>query len=304
MAQSSTANLDVPKAAPRPERRKLTLLEIVSKTAVYLVLSFWFVIVVFPMLWSIMSSFKTDQEIFFSPWGLPKMLVFENFARAWVKARIGMYLGNTMLIIVPSLFFTLLLSAMTSYVLARFEFRGRTFITYLFLLGMIFPIFLALVPLYFTMQKLALLDTYQGLIMVYIAFSLSFTTFFLTNFFRTLPKELGEAALIDGANHYEIFFQVYMPLATPGLVTMGIFNFLGQWNQYILPNTLMITNTDTVTHYVLSQGLYYLQAQQFYQNDWSGLFAAVTIVMIPTLVVYLIFNDKIEKGMTAGAIKG
>jgi N-acetylglucosamine transport system permease protein len=85
---------------------------------------------------------------------------------------------------------------------------------------------------------------------------------------------------------------------------MGIFNFLGQWNQYILPNTLMITNTDEVTHYVLSQGLYYLQAQQFYQNDWSGLFAAVTIVMVPTLVVYLIFHDRIEKGMTAGAIKG
>jgi N-acetylglucosamine transport system permease protein len=85
---------------------------------------------------------------------------------------------------------------------------------------------------------------------------------------------------------------------------MGIFNFLGQWNQYILPNTLMITNEDKNTHYVLSQGLYYLQAKQFYGSDWSGLFAAVTIVMIPTLVVYLIFNDRIEKGMTAGAVKG
>lgn len=284
--------------------RTLTLGDIVSKVLIYLVLTFWFVVVVFPMLWSIMSSFKSDQEIFFSPWALPKMLIFENFARAWVKARIGVYLVNTLGIILPSLFLTLLLSAMAAYVLARFEFRGRTAITYLFLLGMIFPIFLALVPLYFTMQKLALLDTYQGLILVYVAFSLSFTTFFLTNFFRTLPRELGEAAVMDGANQYQIFFQVYLPLASPGLVTMGIFNFLGQWNQYILPNTLMITNTDTTTHYVLSQGLYYLQAQQFYQNDWSGLFAAVTIVMIPTLVVYLIFNDHIEKGMTAGAIKG
>jgi N-acetylglucosamine transport system permease protein len=227
-----------------------------------------------------------------------------NFVRAWVKARIGLYLFNTLLIIIPSLFLTLLLSSMASYVLARFEFRGRTFISYLFLLGMIFPIFLALVPLYFLMQKTGMLDTFPGLILVYVAFSLSFTTFFLTNFFKTLPKELGEAATIDGANQYEIFFQVYLPLAQPGLITMGIFNFLGQWNQYILPNTLMITNTETTTHYVLSQGLYYLQAQQFYQNDWSGLFAAVTIVMIPTLVVYLLFNDRIEKGMTAGAIKG
>jgi N-acetylglucosamine transport system permease protein len=260
--------------------------------------------VIFPMLWSVMTSFKTDQEIFFSPWALPKTLVFDNFVRAWVKARMGAYLINTLVIIIPALFLTLLLSAMASYVLARFEFRGRTFITYLFLLGMIFPIFLALVPLYFVMTKLKLLDTYPGLILVYVAFSLSFTTFFLTNFFRTLPKELGEAALMDGANQFDIFSRVYLPLAKPGLITMGIFNFLGQWNQYILPNTLMITNNDTKTHYVLSQGLYYLQAQQFYQNDWSGLFAAVTIVMIPTLVIYLIFHDRIEKGMTAGALKG
>ncbi len=303
MATSSTT----PKAIPAnrtPSARALALSDLIGKIVTYLILTIWAGIVIFPMLWSIMSSFKTDQEIFFSPWALPKMMMFENFARAWVKARIGQYLGNTMLIILPSLFLTLLLSAMASYVLARFEFRARTFIQYLFLVGMIFPIFLALVPLYFTMQKLTLLDTYQGLILVYVAFSLSFTTFFLTNFFKTLPRELGEAALIDGANQFEIFFQIYLPLASPGLITMGIFNFLGQWNQYILPNTLMITNTDTVTHYVLSQGLYYLQAQQFYQNDWSGLFAAVTIVMVPTLIVYLIFNDRIEKGMTAGAIKG
>jgi N-acetylglucosamine transport system permease protein len=300
-----------PSAAPKMVRykshRPLTLArlgDIAGKTLIYLILSFWGAIVVFPMLWSIMTSFKTDQEIFFSPWALPKVLIFDNFVRAWVKARMGDYLINTLLIIIPALFFTLLLSAMAAYVLARFEFRGRTIITYLFLLGMVFPIFLALVPLYFVTQKLGLLDTYQGLILVYIAFSLSFTIFFLTNFFKTLPKELGEAALIDGASQYGIFFRIYLPLAQPGLVTMGIFNFLGQWNQYILPNTLMITNTDTITHYVLSQGLYYLQAKQFYQNDWSGLFAAVTIVMIPTLVVYLIFNDRIEKGMTAGAIKG
>jgi N-acetylglucosamine transport system permease protein len=284
--------------------RAIPLSTIITKTITYLVLSIWAVLVIFPMLWSIMTSFKTDQEIFFSPWALPKALMFENFARAWIKARMGDYLINTLIIIIPALFLTLLLSSMAAYVLARFEFKGRTFITYLFLLGMIFPIFLALVPLYFVMQKTGLLDTYQGMILVYVAFSLSFTIFFLTNFFRTLPKELGEAAIIDGASQYDIFFRVYLPLASPGLITMGIFNFLGQWNQYILPNTLMITNTDDVTHYVLSQGLYYLQSQQFYQNDWSGLFAAVTIVMVPTLVVYLIFNDRIEKGMTAGAIKG
>jgi N-acetylglucosamine transport system permease protein len=300
MAATSTSV----KPVVNTKKYQMPVREVIGKIIIYIILGIWAVMVIFPMLWSIMTSFKTDQEIFFSPWALPKVMMFDNFVRAWVKARMGLYLMNTLIIIIPALFFTLLLSSMASYVLARFEFPGRNLIIYIFLLGMIFPIFLALVPLYFVMQRTGLLDTYQGLILVYIAFSLSFTIFFLTNFFRTLPKELGEAAVIDGANHYDIFFRVYLPLAQPGLLTMGIFNFLGQWNQYILPNTLMITNTDDVTHYVLSQGLYYLQAQQFYQNDWSGLFAAVTIVMVPTLMVYLIFHDRIEKGLTAGAIKG
>ncbi|GAC1560242.1 MAG: carbohydrate ABC transporter permease [Herpetosiphon sp.] len=285
-------------------RRQIDVRRLAGKTLIFTILCIWAVIVIFPMLWSVMTSFKTDREIFFSPWALPSSLVTANFVRAWTTARLGEYLVNTLLIIVPALFFTLLFSAMASYVLARFEFRGRTAITYIFLIGMIFPLFLALVPLYFVMRQLHLLDTFHGLIMVYVAFSLPFTIFFLTNFFRTLPKELGEAATIDGANQYEVFFRVYLPLAKPGLITMGIFNFLGQWNQYILPNTLMITNESNRTHYGLSQGLYFLQSKQFYQSDWSGLFAAVTIVMVPTLVVYVIFNDRIESGMTAGAVKG
>jgi N-acetylglucosamine transport system permease protein len=298
------ASATTPREAAVPAARGVNLGGAAIKTIIYLILGAWALLVIFPMLWSIMTAFKTDQEIFFSPWALPAKPIFANFARAWTTARIGEFFVNTVLVIVPSLFLTLLLSAMAAYVLARFEFRGRNLITYLFLVGMIFPLFLALVPLYFVMRQIHLLDTFPGLILVYVAFSLSFTIFFLTNFFRTLPKELGEAATIDGANQYDIFFRVYLPLAKPGLITMGIFNFLGQWNQYILPNTLMITNEEGNTHYVLSQGLYYLQAKQFYQSDWSGLFAAVVIVMIPTLIVYLIFNDRIEKGMTAGAVKG
>jgi N-acetylglucosamine transport system permease protein len=298
------ATVTTPHQAAQPAAARRPLGGALVKFIVYVILSAWALLVIFPMLWSVMTAFKTDQEIFFSPWALPATPVYANFVRAWTTARIGEFLYNTLLVIVPSLFFTLLLSAMAAYVLARFEFPGRNFIFYMFLVGMIFPLFLALVPLYFVMRQTNLLDTFPGLIMVYVAFSLSFTIFFLTNFFRTLPRELGEAATIDGASQYDIFFRVYLPLAKPGLITMGIFNFLGQWNQYILPNTLMITNDEGNTHYVLSQGLYYLQAKQFYQSDWSGLFAAVTIVMIPTLVIYLIFNNQIEQGMTAGALKG
>jgi N-acetylglucosamine transport system permease protein len=136
--------------------------------------------------------------------------------------------------------------------------------------------------------------------------NLPFTVFFLVGFFKTLPKELIEASIIDGASHTQTFFKVMLPLAQPGLVTMAIFNFLGQWNQFILP-TLLMDSTGLQpgqTRYVLAQGLYFLTLQQGYQNDWSGLFAAVSMVMLPTLLVYIIFQERIEKGLTVGALKG
>ena len=279
---------------------------VLGRIVIYALLIFWAMIVIVPMAWTVLSSFKNDQEIFFSPWSLPAVPLWENFVRAWVTARLGQYLINTLIIIIPAIFFTVLLSSMVAYVLARYEFRAKSFVFYLFLLGMMFPVFLGLVPLYFIMQWLGLKDTFHGLILVYIAYSFPFTVFFLTGFFRTLPKELGEAAIIDGATQYETFFKVYLPLAQPGLIPVIIFNFLGQWNQYILPNVLMSNAglSEEETRYVLSQGLFYLQNKQQYANDWSGLFAAVTLVMIPTLVVYIIFHDRIEKGLTVGAVKG
>ena len=122
----------------------------------------------------------------------------------------------------------------------------------------------------------------------------------MTGFFRTLPSELHEAAIIDGVNQYQVFFRIMLPLAQPGLVSIGIFNFLGMWNQYLLPVVLM---TDA-SRYVLTQGLSYMLHQQYYNNDWSGLFAAVTMIMIPTLLVYIIFQQQIQKGITVGALKG
>jgi N-acetylglucosamine transport system permease protein len=279
---------------------------ILARIPIYLFLIAWAVVVIYPMAWTVMGSLRTDRELLFTPWGLPTQLHFENYLRAWRDAQIGQFFGNTLIVIIPSLFFTLLFSAMVAYVLARYEFRGRQFIFYLFLGGMMFPIILAMVPLYFIMEFLHIRNTFPGLSLVYVAFSFPFTVFFLYGFFKTLPRELMEAAIIDGASHSQTFFRVMLPLAQPGLVTAAIFNFLGQWNQFILPSALM-DNTglkEGQTRSVLSQGLYYLQIKQQYTNDWSGMFAAVAIVMIPTLVVYIIFQNRIEKGLTVGALKG
>jgi N-acetylglucosamine transport system permease protein len=264
------------------------------------VLALWALIVVFPMIWLLYTSFKTDQEIFFSPWTLPAVLQWDNFRRGWFDAHIGEYFLNSFIVVLPSLAMILLLSGMTAYVLARFPFPGNRVIFYLFLAGMLFPVFLALIPLFFLVRGLGMSSTYHGLILVYIAYSLPFSVFFLTGFFKTLPSELHEAGIIDGANQYQVFFQIMLPLAQPGLLSIGIFNFLGMWNQYLLPLVLM---TDA-KRYLLTQGLAYMLHQQYYQNDWSALFAAVTMIMVPTLLVYVIFQGQIQKGITVGALKG
>ncbi|MBL1291572.1 carbohydrate ABC transporter permease [Streptomyces sp. NE06-03E] len=263
------------------------------------VLVIWAVLVVMPLLWAVMSSFKTDDSILSTPWSLPDKLHFENWSRAWNQAHMSDYFLNTILVVGGSLIGTLLLGSMAAYVLARFDFPGNRFIYFLFIGGMSFPIILALVPLFFVMNNMGLLNSVHGLILVYIAYSLPFTVFFLTSFFRTLPTSIAEAAMLDGATHTRTFFQVMLPMAKPGLISVGIFNFLGQWNQYMLPTVL---NTDPDGK-VLSQGLVELATSQGYKGDWSGLFAGLVMAMLPVLAAYIVFQRQVVAGLTAGALK-
>ncbi|MEV5239802.1 carbohydrate ABC transporter permease [Streptomyces cinnamoneus] len=264
------------------------------------VLVLWALMVTLPLLWAVMSAFKTDREIFTSPWALPGSLNVDSWSRAWSQAHMGEYFLNSVVVVAGSLFGTMLLGSMAAYVLARFTFPGNRFIYFLFVGGMSFPVILALVPLFFVMKNMQLLDTYHGLILVYIAYSLPFTIFFLSGFFRTLPSSVAEAALIDGASHTRTFFQVMLPMARPGLISVGIFNFLGQWNQYLLPTVLNVGDEDKK---LLPQGLVALAVSQGYKGDWSGLFAGLVMAMLPVLAAYIVFQRQVQAGLTAGALK-
>jgi N-acetylglucosamine transport system permease protein len=259
----------------------------------------WAILVALPLLWAVMTSFKDDKSIFESPWALPHTLHFDNWSRAWSQAHMSDYFLNTILVVGFSLVGTLVLGSMAAYVLARFDFPLNRVIYYLFIGGMSFPVMLALVPLFYVMNNLQLLNTLPGLVLVYIAYSLPFTVFFLTSFFRTLPTSIAEAAFVDGASHTRTFFQIMLPMARPGLISVGIFNFLGQWNQYMLPTVL---NTDPDKR-VLTQGLVQLAASQGYKGDWSGLFAGLVMAMLPVLAAYIIFQRQVVQGLTAGALK-
>lgn len=300
MTSANTSN--APDQAPTviSTGRTFTVGGVVFQVGTQVIMLIWAVLVIFPFVWMVATSFKSDLQILTDPFGWTDQLRWENFERAWTTARIGRFVVNTLLVMSMSLTGTLLISALAAYALTRFSFRANRFIFLLFTAGLMFPMFLGLVPLYFLMQDLHLLNTYHGLALVYIAYSLPFTIFFLSGFFVSLPSEVAEASVVDGAGPYRTFFQVMLPMAKPGLIAMGIFNFLGQWNQFLLPLVLM----NSENRYMLSQGLNFMAIEQGYANDYSGLFAAMTITMLPTLAVYVLFQRRLESGLTAGALKG
>ncbi|WP_240955522.1 carbohydrate ABC transporter permease [Micromonospora sp. HNM0581] len=266
--------------------------------------------VIYPLVWVVMSALKTDSEVIREPLSLlPKRLQWDNFARVWTEGNIGSFFVNTVLVLTGSIFLTMLLGSMAAYVLARYDFPGNRLIYYMFLSGLTLPIYLAAVPLFKGVYNLGVTLPFLGpnshlmLILVYVAWSLAFTVFFMHSFFRTLPNAIAEAGMVDGASHSRLFFSVMLPMAKPGLISIGIFNVLGQWNQWYLPTLLMQSVAGEPKNQVISQGLIELSVNQGYRFDWSGLFAGVTMAMLPVLVVYLVFQRQVQSGLTAGVGK-
>lgn len=262
-------------------------------------LSLWSLMVLIPLAWTLLSSFKTSSEIFASPFALPKTWQFQNYLNAWNTAGIGNYFLNTVLVVGSALVIVMVLGSMCAYVLARYVFPGYRAVYYLMLAGLTFPIFLAIVPLFFILKNMGLLNTLPGLIIVYVAFALPFTVFFLFSFFKALPGEIAEAAQIDGAGEWRTFFQVMLPMAKPGLASVAIFNFLGLWNQYLIPVTI---NTKP-EHWVLSQGIVAFAGAQGYAVDFGQLFAGAVIVVVPVLIAYIIFQRQLQGSVSAGTMK-
>lgn len=300
-SDSASAGPSVDLTPPRTRRRNpyAWLSEGLGKGVAQLFLILWAIIALFPILWGVLSSLKANDEIFASPWSWPAELRWDNYVRAWNEADIGRYFGNTIIVVGGSLVVMMVLGSMVAYVLARFQFRLNRTIFYLFMAGMMFPIFLAIVPLFFVVNDLGLLGTHLGLILVLSAYGLPFTVFFMVGFFSSLPDSVAEAALMDGLGHTGVFFRIMLPMAKPGLVSVGIFNFLSLWNNYLIP---LVLNPDP-DKYVLSQGLAALAVTQGYAADFGALFAGLVIAMLPVLAAYLVFHRQLQGGISLGALK-
>jgi N-acetylglucosamine transport system permease protein len=290
-----------PGAAPhRPGlRRDVGVLNGMAHVALFA----WAVCTAAPLIWVVLASFKNNTEIFLGrPFALPHSFSLATYRAAWSEAHVGRYFLNSVFVVALSTAGTMLFGSMAAYVLARYPFRGNRLIYYMFVSGLAFPTFMALAPLFYILYGLNLINTFTGLILVYIAYSLPFTVFFMAAFFKTLPTEIAEAATVDGASHTRLFFQIMVPLARSGLVSITIFNIVGQWNQYLLPVVIM-QGENADSKWVLTQGIANISTSAGYHAEWSTLFAALTLAILPMIIVYAIFQRQIQSGLTAGAVK-
>lgn len=281
----------------RRSRGRLT--QFIHQLPSYAVLLLWCGFTVFAIGWIAMSSFKTNRQLFQEPLQLPPQLRFENYNTAWNAVDMSRYFLNSLLVVSVSVFLILFISAPAAYVLSRVKFRGNNLLTTIFTAGMGIPYPLLFIPLFALMLNLRLDNTLPGLIVVYVSLSLPFTVYILTGFFITLPSELEDAAVIDGCSDYQVYWRVMLPLASPGMLTAAIFNFIGLWNEYQL--ALVFANTEKTR--TLSLGLYALRNALQYTGDWASLFAGIVIIMLPTIAIYVILSERMISGITMGSLK-
>jgi len=269
--------------------------------SVWIILLIWGVAVLYPLLWTLLDALKNNEQFFLNaPWALPKIpLLWSNFSYVWSKYNFSTYFLNSIVVTVGSTLLGMILAAMTAYILARYDFKGNKILFTIYISSMMIPFALALIPLFFLLNDLHLINTWPGLILVYAALNLPFGIFLLVGFYKSLPKEIEEAAIIDGTSHYGTFFRVMLPLSQPGLITVMITNMLNNWNEYFLGVVL----TNEPTKYTLPIGLAVMQAEMQYRVEWGPLFAGLLITTLPTLIVYIIFQRQIASGITAGAVK-
>jgi N-acetylglucosamine transport system permease protein len=266
----------------------------------YVIVGGWSTFSLFFVIWVLITSLKSNRELFSSPWALPAHPVFGNYVKTWIASHFGDYFLNSLLVVSVSVVVLLIVSAPAAYVLSRGRFRGREIILNFLLFGMGVPIPLLFVPLVVLMSRLHLVDTLTGLAVAYVSLSVPFTVYVLRGFFSSLPSELESAAVLDGCKDWEIFWHVMLPLAKPGLATVGILNFVGLWNEYQL--SLVLINSPG--NRTLSLGMYSLiTSMQYSGGDWTGLFSGVSIVMVPTVVLFILLSERMISGITMGSVK-
>jgi multiple sugar transport system permease protein len=262
-------------------------------------LGLWLVLTLFPLYWILVTAFKPTRDIYKFPleyW--PSTFSLENFTGLFSKANFGTYLVNSLVIATLSAVIVTLISLLSGYIIARFEFRARGAVILAFLLTQMIPAFIALGPLYQLMVSLGLVNDRTGLVFVYIAMCIPFSTIMLRGFFENVPDALEEAAMIDGCSRVGALFRILVPVMTPGIVAAFIFNFVSCWNELFLSVTLLTSDANKTVPTALNGFI------TSYNIDWGSMSAAAVLTIVPTMVMFAFASKYIVQGLTSGAVKG
>ena len=264
----------------------------------YIVLGIFTVLCLYPLLWLFLSSFKTNTELYANPWGLPEQFRLDNYIQAITEGHILQYFGNSVMIAVSAVLVAVVLSSMVSYAITRMQWRLSKLTLNVFLLGMMIPVYAMVVPLFSMFNRMGLLNTHLAVIIPHIAMAFPMAIFIMTGFMGSLPKEMEEAAVMDGCNIYQMFFKIIMPISKSSVVTVAVVTFINIWNDLLLPQ-IFLTDASKMT---LPVGLTEFQGQ--YATNYVAEIAAVIITIIPSIIVYIWLHKHIMEGMVAGAVKG
>jgi len=265
----------------------------------YTILTIWAIVNLFPLYWMVTFSLKENSEIFGDNIiGLPKQWLWSNYEAAMTTGHMGRYFLNSFIVTGLTILFTVVFALMATYALSRLEWKGRKMVNSIFMLGLTVPIHAAILPVFIILRFLRMTNSYQALIIPYVAFALAMAIMVSGSFMANIPVELEEAACIDGCGVFKIFFKIILPLMKPAISTISIFTFLSAWNELMFA-VIFISDSKYRT---LSVGIQTLSGS--YTTEWGPIGAALVIATLPTIVIYCFMSKKIQQSLIAGAVKG
>lgn len=272
--------------------------KVLVKIFEYGILIFTILVSVFPIIWVIMSAFKTNAQILGSPFSLPTSISFDAFLYLFEKYNFLRYALNSLLICITSTGLSLIIFAMGGYVIAKYKFPGRNFIFALFTITLLVPAQSKAQPIFSLIMNLNLYDNIWGVALVYLSAGLAMSMFILKSTFMSIPKSLDEAAAIEGAGFFTIFWRINLPLAKSGLATAGILMFLNNWNEYFYAS--LLTSSDLNRTLPLALQFF----NEAFSYDYTKLFAALTVVVLPGIILYAFAQEQVQESIAASGVKG
>ncbi|MCC7354116.1 MAG: carbohydrate ABC transporter permease [Anaerolineae bacterium] len=287
-----------PVAVAAVPRRRWNLWHRVNRVAVYGPLIFLTVLAVVPVIWMLFSSLKSLSEFYTNPWLWPRAWHWENYTRVWMGASFGLYFTNSMIMVTSSVSGMIIIGSLAGYALARYQFVGRDSVLYYFISGQIIPGQVVLIPLFIIVRFLGLLNTRQGLFLIYLAAAMPFVVFMMQGYFKSISREIEEAARMDGASELRIFWQIMFPLARPGIGSLAVFQSLWIWNEFLF--ALVFANKPHLR--TLPIGIVSTIGQYF--TDYPAYFAGLSVAMLPSIILYLITAKYMLRSTITGAVKG